>query len=129
MEYIIIVSFITFILITTLGIAVFYSGTIKDKIKITQINNLANKIVSTAESVYYYGTPSKATVSVYLPDGVDEIEISENTLFITSRTSTGTQKSGFSSKVPIQGTINSVSGVKKIEITAQENYALIEMAN
>lgn len=124
-EYIIIVGFVTFVLIGILGFAYFYSGNIKDRIKIIQLNNFGNKIISTAESVFYYGNPSKATISVYLPEGVTEIDISENSLFIASYTSTGLQKSSFSSKVPIEGSISASSGIKKIEVIAEESRVSI----
>ncbi|MFA5174470.1 MAG: hypothetical protein WC438_04790 [Candidatus Pacearchaeota archaeon] len=124
-EYIIIMGFVTIVIIGLLGIAFVYSGSIKDRLKMTQINNFGNKIISTAESVFYYGEPSKATISVYLPENVEQIEISENTLFITYQGSSGIDKIAFSSEVPIEGTLNSISGVKKIEIIAEESRATI----
>lgn len=128
-EYLIVVGFVTFVIITILGIAFFYSGAIKDRIKTTQINNFANKIISTSESIFYYGKPSKATISVYLPDNVKDINITDNNLYITFQTSSGPNKIAFSSKVPISGTLSSGQGLKKIQIEAQDNYVNISMSN
>ena len=64
-------GFLTFVLISVVSIAVIYSSGTNDKIKVIQVNNFANKVLSTAESVFFYGQPSKASVSVYLPDGVE----------------------------------------------------------
>ncbi len=128
-EYLIIIGFVTFILISILGVAFYYSGGIKDKIRVVQLNNFANKIISTSESVYYYGRPSKATISVYLPENVREITISENNLFITSQTSSGLEKTSFTSKVPIEGTLSINSGIKKIEIVAEEDKATIGLVS
>jgi uncharacterized protein (UPF0333 family) len=125
LEYIIILGFVMIVLMGILGIALFYSGSIKDRIKITQVNNFANKIISTAEGVYYYGEPSKATISVYLPEGIKEISISQNNLFITTQVSSGVEKSSFTSKVPIEGNITASSGIKKVVIRAEENKTSI----
>jgi len=125
MEYVIILGFVLVIIIGILGIALFYSGSIKDRIKITQVDNFANKITSTAESVYYYGEPSKATITVYLPEGIKEINILEDSLFITTQVSSGLEKRAFSSNVPIEGNITSASGIKRIVIEAQQNKCRI----
>ena len=127
MEYLIIVGFVTFVVICILGIALIYSGAIKDRIKMTQLNNFANKIISTSESVFYAGAPSKATISVYLPENVYEILISENSLIISIQTSTGKDKTAFSSSVPISGSIDTSSGLKKIKIEAEENNIVISL--
>lgn len=124
-EYLIIVGFVTFIIIVILGIAFFYSGGIKDQIKTTQINNFANKIISTAESVFYYGEPSKATVSVYLPDNIKQISLTEDNLIITFQTSSGLNVVAFSSKVKMEGAISISQGLKKIEIIAEEDKVAI----
>jgi len=111
--------------ITVLGMALFYSGVVKDQIKLVQIGNFANKIVSTAASVYYYGEPSKATISVYLPEGVSNITIIENSLYIATQVSSGIDRRAYTSQVPINGTITTASGVKTITITAIGNLTQI----
>jgi len=124
-EYVIIVGFTTFILIGVLSLALIYSGTIKDRIKLVQVNNFANKILSTSESVFYYGEPSKATVSVVLPKGVINITILGNTLYIETQTSSGIEKNGFVSNVPITGDITTSPGIKKLVFTAEETSVSI----
>ncbi len=120
--------FTIFVVIAVISIAFFYSGTIKGKIKETQINNFANKIISTAESVYYSGSPSKATISCYLPEGVREIIITNSELIIKFGTSSGENIIGFSSRVPISGTLSSSQGLKKIQIEAQADNVVISPA-
>lgn len=124
-EYLIIVGFVVAVLIGIISLAFFYSGTIKDRIKMTQINNFANKIISTSESVFYAGEPSKATISVYLPENVKEIEIIENSLVLTFQASSGLNKISFSSQVPISGSININPGLKKIQAVAEETQVVI----
>ena len=124
-EYIIIVGFVTFILIGILSLALIYSGSIKDRIKLVQVNNFANKVLSTAETVFYHGEPSKATISVYLPEGVSNITVIGNTLYIETQTSAGIEKNGFVSKVPITGNITTSPGIKRLEFTAEETTVSI----
>lgn len=128
MEYLIIVGFVTFIILGILAIALIYSGTIKDRIKLTQITDFANKVTSTADFIYYTGSPSKATVTSYFPKGIESIEITDNSLVFTFQTVTGLNKIGFSSKVPITGTITNNPGIKKIQILAQTSGVLISPA-
>lgn len=126
-EYLIIIGFVTFFIISMVGIAFFYSNTIKDRIKVTQINNFANKIISSSESVFYAGKPSKATIFVYLPDNVKKIEIAGDLIF-EFQTSSGTNKVAFSSKVPLSGTLTTSPGLKKIQMEAEEDYVIISKA-
>ncbi len=127
-EYLIIMGFVTFVIIGVLGIAMFYSEGIKDRIKITQMTNCANKIISTAESVFYSGYPSRATITCQLPENIQEISIAENSLVMSLQTSSGLMKTAFTSNVPIsEGAymITSSPGVKKIKLEARDDSVTI----
>ncbi len=128
-EYLIIVGFVTFVVMSIIGIAFYYSGTMKGKIKENQVTEFANKLILTSESVYYSGEPSKATINVYLPEGVSEIRIESNELVIQYGTSSGENIISFSSKVPVEenstAQISQSQGLKKIEIKAQSDKVII----
>ena len=100
--------------------------------KETQLTNYANKIISTSESVFYAGEPSKATITAYLPDNIDDIEINEdeNALVITYRTTSGVNVKAFDSNVPISESVgNELSdyqGSKRIEVIATEDEVVIK---
>lgn len=129
MEFLILMGFLTFIIIGILAIGYFYSGTINDRIKSSQVGSFANKITSTAETVFYAGEPSRATISAHLPDGVTEIEIIDNTIVITYFLTTGKNKISFSSNVPIvenaTSQLSSNSGIKSMLIIANSTHAVI----
>ena len=110
------------------GIAFYYSGTIKDRIKITQMNNCANKIVSTSESIFYAGEPSKTSITCYFPQGLSSVQVSGSDLVFVLQVSTGLEKTAFSSKVPLSGTLGRGEGLKKIYITARESDILLNSA-
>jgi len=124
-EYLIVIGFVTFVVIGILGIAFFYSNSMSDRIRMTQINSFATKIISSSESVYYAGEPSKATVEAYLPENVEQINISENSLIFTVQTSSGENIIAFSSKVPISGSMESFSGTDRFELSALPDHVLI----
>jgi len=128
MEYMAILGFVTIILIAVLSMAYFYSGGIKDRLKLTQINNFANKIISTSESVYYYGKPSRATISVYIPEGINNITIINNVVYIETHLSSNIEKNEFHSNVPISGNLSITPGIKKIKIEAEDNTIRIGLA-
>ena len=101
----------------------------KDRIKVTQISNYADKVLSTAESVFYAGEPSKATITSHLPESVLDIEIISPDLIITFQTSTGQNKVSFASEVPILENSSSPltvsKGIKKIAVVADASQSII----
>jgi hypothetical protein len=123
-EYLIIVGFVTFAIIGVLSLSYFYLGASKDKIRMNQIEVFANKIISTSEAVFYSGEPSQKTITVFIPENVKEVTISNKELIITAETSTGNIKRVFESKVNLNGEIQG-KGTKKLSIIAQENYVEI----
>lgn len=129
MELLILMGFLTFVIIGILGVGYFYSNTINDRIKANQVSNFAKKITATSESVFYAGEPSKSLVSVHLPENVKEIEIEDDTIIITYNLATGENKIAFQSKVPIiedpSARITTSSGIKNIEVVANQTHAII----
>lgn len=124
-EYLIIVAFVTFIVITTLGLALIYTAEIKDVIKMNQIENFANKLISSSESIFFSGEPSKLTITGYIPGGVNSIIINNKEIILNMTTSSGENIRVFTSRVTLEGTINPRSGVKKLQLVAQEDRVII----
>ena len=124
-EYMIIVGFVTFIVISIFGLSIFYSSQTKDQIKLNQIENFAIQLINSAEAVFFAGEPSKTTLRLYLPEGVKNLEISTDYLIVTVGVSTGENKRAYKSRVPIQGNISSGEGIKKISLEARETYVQI----
>ena len=124
-EYLIVIGFVVFLVLGIIGIAFFYTSTTNDQIKVSQVSNLANKIVSSAESVFYAGEPSKLTLTGYMPIGVNSIQILSGEIVVNMTTSSGITIMSFSSNFPLSGNISSNEGVKRIEVLAQQNEVLI----
>ena len=124
-EYMIVLGFVTFAVMSTLLIASYYSGFVQDKIKLNQVELMASKIINSAESVFYSGAPSQATVIVYIPQGVESIELSNKDIIITTETSSGIVKQAFSSNVVLEGSIPTNWGTKNIVLKAETNKVTI----
>lgn len=121
-EYMIIIGFLTFAITAVLVFAIFYSDKIKDRVRLNQVENFAIQLLNSAESVFFAGEPSKTTVSLYLPDGVEDINIIQDYLVITTRTSSGDNVREFKSRVPINGSISAGEGIKKLTLEAKEDH-------
>ena len=124
-EYLIVVGFIIFIIIGVLGVGLFYSSLISDSIKMNHVRNFATKIISSSESVFYSGEPSLATITAYLPSGIEGIGIVEKEILFNVSTSTGMTRISFSSNVPLRGVLTKSEGVKRIRIVASTGNATI----
>jgi len=126
-EYLIIVGFITFFIVVILGLALIYSSQIRDTIKMNELEKFAKKTISSSETIFYAGEPSKSTISVYLPSGVTDIQLIGNEMLFTISLSSGINKISYTSKVPIEGNISTIDGIKKIQLTASSDRVLLNI--
>lgn len=127
-EYVTIMGFVVFILVTTISISYLYSSSVSDRIKTNQQVNCVNKIISATESIYYAGYPSKATINCYFPDNLNNLSIVDDSFQVESHISTGLIKNSFASNVPINGSINYAPGLRSIIITAYNDKVEISTA-
>ena len=121
-EYLIIISFVTFIVISVMGIALFYSSDIKDNIKISQLDRFSDKLISTSDSIFYAGEPSKIDIQIYLPEGVSQIDITNKDIIFNISTSKGMSVKGYQSKVNLKGSISTHAGIKNLLISANQTW-------
>ena len=128
-EYILLVGFIVFLVISTLGIAFIYTAEIKDEINFDEVERFANKVTSSAESVFYAGEPSRITIVGYVPEGVTSIQILSDQIVFNISTISGRNSLSYVSNVPLQGTISNTFGTKKLRIEAQQNQVTITETN
>lgn len=132
-EYLIIMGFVTFAITLILTISIVYSNQISDRIKMNQIESFVIQLIHSAESVFFAGQPSKTTVNLYIPEGVESINfkcedggdpfcgVDESYyLYVVVQTSAGEDVKAYESKVPINGTLSISSGTQKISLEAVE---------
>ena len=126
MEYMILVGFL---LVVTIPLILVYNtqyrGT-NQQIIANQADQLGQKIIDTAESIYYLGQPSKTTIKLYMPQQLEGITITSNE--ITFRIFA--QRGGIDevvklSSVPINGTISNSPGLHYITVQSVGSYVNI----
>ena len=124
-EYLVIIGFVTLVITARLGISITYTNSLRDNVNINQMEDFANKIISTSEYVFYAGNPSKSTITVYLPENIKNITIIENTIYFDIEAGTGVNKIGYPSAVNISGSITNIPGIKQLEIEALVDHVSI----
>ncbi len=130
MEYMMIAGFVALVIIPTTFIFYSYASDSADEIDQAQIDKFGNDVVSTAETVYYLGHPSRMTISERLPKNVQSISIDRDSstgtyLFAIAATSkSGTVNFTFPTKVRILGNFGPDAinpGQKSVKIYAGPN--------
>lgn len=124
-EYLIVVSFIVFVVLGILAVSFVYTSKIRDTIKFSQIERMSDRIISSAETIFYAGEPSKTKMTIYIPEGIQEIEITSNEIIFTIITSSGQNVISYNSNVPLEGSLSSAKGTKVISLEAQEDRVII----
>lgn len=124
-EYMSILGFVLIIISILVVLSYVYSRQIEDQIIINQIDKLAKEIVDSAESVYYFGEPTKTTIKAYMPDKIEQINISSDGISFWIRTQNGISDIAYSSSVNLSGTLSNAPGIRYIQIEAHEGYVWI----
>lgn len=116
-EYLIVVGFVMFLVTSILGVALFYTSNIQDRLKISQLESFADKVISNAEVIYFAGSPSRATITAHLPQGVHSITFQDNEYLVFDiATSSGENTISYKSNVPISGSLQPGEGLKRITL-------------
>ena len=124
-EYLALVAIVSVIVIFILGISQFYSRQVETTINAKQVDTLAKEIIDTAESVYYFGQPTKNTFKVRVPPGIDSITINTTFILFTINAQGGKSNLVYPSTVPIAGNISRFPGIHTITIEARGNMTWI----
>ncbi len=125
-EYAMIMGFI--VLITIPLIMIYYDNVASSNEEIVsrQVNQISQKIVDAAETVYYLGEPSQTTLKVHIPAGVTEVTIGQKKeIIFRIRATTGISDIVQVSSVNITGSLPSTQGIYRITLKAQENEVLV----
>ena len=129
-EYLILAGFVAFLIIAVLGVALLYVDKIRDTMRFNELQNFANKVISSSENVYYSGEPSKITFNAYLPAGIRNMEIIGNELVFNVSTSSGEARISFRSNVPIEvsGSLGFSEGLKILQVEASQDKVILREA-
>ena len=102
-----------------------YITTIKtettSELSLTYAKNAVEKIASTADLIYSQGPPAKVQVSVFIPEGIEDYYIVNNTVNYMVLYSNSFTDVFATSRARLNGTLPTVAGNYWIEIKAVEN--------
>jgi hypothetical protein len=124
-EYMAVVGMVTLIVLVMFALSQYYLGEIRTTVNSNQVDQIGKLIVENAETVYYHGEPSKVTLSVQMPKGVQSITIYENEITFTITRRGGDVDIYYPSTVPLQGNISTTHGPRNIEIEASGGYVWV----
>ena len=121
-EYLFIIGFVTLITIPLLVIYFSYSAQSKDIVATSQALQIARKIVDSAESVYYLGTPSQTTLKLNFPDGIVSTNLSNREVVFKISTNSGVTDIVEVSSINISGNLPLTEGVHVVTVKAEDGY-------
>jgi len=102
------------------------SQNIKSDIAASHATQVARKIADKAEEMYYQGEPSRTTIRVSIPQGVESIEFQNKEVIINYKTPDNIiQQIIQITPVNITGNISSAKGIHFIEIKSEGEYILV----
>ena len=125
MEYMTIMGFVILITIPLTLIYYHYSNSTADEISMNQLMQITRKIADSADSVYYLGKPSEITVKIFMPHGVQSVNITHNEISFTIMTVSGLSDIVASTNVNVSGTIPISRGIHFINLKAEDYYVNI----
>ena len=125
-EYLFMMGFTLLLLIPTIILFASESENIKSDIAAAHATQVARKIADKAEEMYYQGAPSKTTIMVSIPEGIENISFENKEIEISYRTSDNALEDIVQiSPINMTGGINCTEGVHNIEIQSEGDYVSI----
>ena len=91
----------------------------------SQIDKVASEIRDAADEVYYLGYPSKKTVTIYVPEGVNSISIYNTSIMFLVESANGDYEVVKWSVANLTGVLQTYPGIHHVVVEAQEGYVSI----
>lgn len=124
-EYLLLFSLVFMILAILTSYAQDMTERNREEIIMSNAVIAVNKIAEASNIVYTQGKPSQITLSVYIPEKVYSIEFSNRMMIMRINVSSGSSDIFAITKAPLQGSISTTSGTKRIRIKAEGSYVNI----
>jgi hypothetical protein len=97
----------------------------KDGSNIASAKTAADKIASLANWVYSQGKPAKVVTSIYLPDGIERVEIENKTITFKMKTKSGPVDVSEETITSLEGSLPSSKGFYNVAIIAEDDFVNI----
>ena len=125
MEFLMVVA-ITFLF--TIPLIVLFlkeSQSAGEQVSLSQVSQIARRVVSAAESVYAYGEPTSTVLKVYMPMGVNSSSISGNELIFVVNHEGSMVSIEEPATMNLSGNLSVNPGIHNIRVTAANNTVVI----
>jgi uncharacterized protein (UPF0333 family) len=122
------ITILGFILVTTLVMTYLFTqhtGALGDAVVEHQVERVAEKIVDSAEAMYFLGEPSRTKLKLYFPVGILNASVSGQELVFTVQTSQGHDEVVKYSQVNLTGTLPTSPGIHYIQVEAQGSQVVV----
>ena len=120
MEYLLVTAFAFLILVPIILIAYSQQSRFSQDVTAAQLQKIGSTLVDNANAVYYAGQPTKRTVQLYFPEGIQGITISGNAITFDMMGTPHYQYAAFA-ETNMTGSLRTFTGLHTIEIVAGEN--------
>jgi len=97
----------------------------KDDSNIASAKTAAEKIASLTNWVYSQGKPAKVVASVYLPGGIEEIELENKTITFKMKTKSGIVDVSKDTTAIIAGSLPTSKGFYRVAVIAEDDFVNI----
>lgn len=116
------ITILGFVLVTTMVMTFLFTqhtGSLNDSVIEHQVERIGEKIVDTAEAMYFIGEPSRTNIKLYFPQGILNASANGQEIVFIVQTSRGRDEIVKFSQVNITGTIPTSAGIHYLQIEAQ----------
>ena len=96
-----------------------------EQVSLSQVSQIARRIVGAAESVYAYGEPTSTVLKVYMPTGVNSSSISGNELIFVVNNQGSMVSIEEPATMNLSGNLSVNPGIHNIRVTAANNTVII----
>ena len=125
MEFLLVVLFAFAITVPMILYFVDESQKAAEGVNIAQITQIARTIASNAETVYAFGEPTTLTIRVYMPKGVDTVNLNNNQLEFVVQNKGELMTISEPVAMNLSGNISNHPGVHRIKLLAANNSVVI----
>ncbi len=127
MEYFAIVGMVLLFVLPIWAYMVSMQQQTGTQLSLSYASNTAKQIADTASLVYSQGPPAKIPLRIYIPDGVTNISIINNTIILNMTFGNSYTYVYATSKAQMNGTLPITEGYYTVYVTAVNDHVNIEI--
>ena len=125
MEFLMVVAITFLFTIPLIALFLKESQSAGEQVSLSQVGQIARRIVSSAESVYAFGEPTSIVIKVYMPPGVDSSSITNNELIFVVNNEGRMVSIEVTATMNLSGNLTVNPGIHNIRVTAANNTVVI----